>query len=109
MCSSDLAAQIARGDKGDLVHKIPGAKDWGVDPDIDVRMSADQVTDALTLRQGAEIIPLDDDGQLDPDDPDRPQVERLLSEGIDPQLQTALLLLQARAIANEPVRHASGR
>ena len=91
---------------GRLVHKRRGAEEWGVEPDVDVRMSADQITRALELRQAAEIIPLDEEGQLNPGDPDRPRVETLLTEGIDPQLETALLLLQAHALADTE-RHAA--
>jgi carboxyl-terminal processing protease len=96
-------------EEGRLVHRRPGATDWGVDPDIEVPMSAKQVLAALDVRQSAEIIPLDDDGVLAPDDPERADVTTLITEGIDPQLETALLILQARALANDDlgVRHAA--
>jgi len=87
--------------KGRLVHKRPGAEVWGVDPDIEVPMSVKQVSAAISLRQAAEVIPLDDDGELTPDNPDRPDVYDLLTEGIDPQLETALLILQAQALAGD--------
>lgn len=92
--------------KGRLVHKRPGADVWGVDPDVEVQMSVQQVSDTIRLRSAAEIIPLGDDGVLNPDDEERPDVNDLLTEGTDPQLATGLLLLQARALATDDVRHA---
>jgi hypothetical protein len=54
------------------------------------------------------VIPQDETGKLLPDSPDRPDVTRLLTEGMDPQLETALLILQARALGDtaEKMRHA---
>jgi carboxyl-terminal processing protease len=92
---------------GRLVHKRPGAEVWGVDPDLEVSMSAKQVIKAINIRQAAEMIPLDDEGRIDPDDPEREDVDQLLTEGIDPQLETALLILQARALADHDIQHAS--
>jgi carboxyl-terminal processing protease len=95
--------------KGRLVHKRPGASVWGVDPDIEVKMTPSQVVDSITLRQAADIIPEGDDGELDPNSPDRPDIKELLTAGTDPQLSTALLLLQAQALgrAQQDTRRAS--
>jgi carboxyl-terminal processing protease len=94
--------------RGRLVHKKPGARDWGVDPDIVVKITPQQATDALDLRQKADVIPQDDNGNLLPLSPDRPDINRLLTEGADPQLEKALLILQAKALGNPspPTRHA---
>ena len=86
-------------DRGRLVHKRPGAEMWGVEPDIMVRMPSTLVRDAIELRRDADIIPTDDDGRLLPDSPERPAITDLLTEGLDPQLQMALVILQARALA----------
>jgi len=91
---------------GRLVHKRPGAAVWGVDPDVVVPMSVKQVSDAINLRQSAEIIPLDEAGELNAADPDRPDVNELLTKGIDPQLETAVLILNAQALATKTQRHA---
>ncbi|MHC5004985.1 MAG: S41 family peptidase, partial [Planctomycetota bacterium] len=45
--------------RGRLVHKRPGADMWGVEPDIDVKMTTQQVVDSLELRQKADILPED--------------------------------------------------
>ena len=94
--------------EGRLVHKRPGADEWGVEPDIRVKMTSSQVRDALTLRQKADIIPEDENQELDPDSEERPDIAEMLTEGHDPQLQTALLILQARALGlqEERDRHA---
>jgi carboxyl-terminal processing protease len=92
---------------GRLVHKRPGATVWGVDPDVEVKMSVQQVIDAINLRQEAEIMALDPNALEEGEE--APDINHLLTEGIDPQLQTALLLLQAKAMAEGDVRHATRR
>ncbi len=83
---------------GRSIHREDGALSWGVQPDITVRMTSDQLVSLLEIRQEADITPV---AQLDPDDPERPDPQRLLDEGIDPQLETAVLLLQTRVLAEE--------
>lgn len=96
--------------EGRLVHKKPGASDWGVAPDISVTMTPAQVVDSITLQREAEIIPVDENGALLPDSEDRPDINRMLTEGMDPQLEMALLILQAQALGEgTDVRHASLR
>lgn len=97
--------------KGRLVHKRPGATDWGVDPDVIVKMTPDQVTESLEFRQKADVIPQDETGKLNTDPTARPDISKLLTEGMDPQLETALLLLQARAlgetVSDKDTQHAA--
>lgn len=94
--------------KGRLVHKRPGETDWGVEPDIIVKMTPKQAEDSYWLRQKADLIPENEAGEPDPDAEDRPDISRLLREGLDPQLETALLILQARALGLPgDVRHAA--
>ncbi len=85
---------------GRLIHKRPHATEWGVDPDILVKMTPKQVIDSVELRREADVIPLDEQGNQVADSSERPDVMRLLNEGIDPQLEMALLILQARALAD---------
>lgn len=95
--------------RGRLVHRRPGADDWGVDPDIEVTMSPSQFEQWYKLRQDADIMPDGQDGQPDPSSAERPDINEMLTKGIDPQLETALLLLQARALG-KPInqqRHAA--
>jgi carboxyl-terminal processing protease len=97
------------GEKGRLVHKRPGEPEWGVDPDMVVKMTPWQVTESLEFRRLADLIPEGEDGALDPDSPERPRIEDLLVDGLDPQLDTALLILQATALGHQPedMKHAS--
>jgi hypothetical protein len=56
-------------------------------------MSPDQITKCNELRQKADIILIDSlEGQ-------RHDINTLISEGLDPQLETALLLLRANAVS----------
>ncbi len=97
--------------KPQVVHKRPRATVWGVDPDILVPMTPSQYEKSYELRQAADLIPEDENGLPDPNAGERPDVTGLLTKGIDPQLEAALLLLQARIIGelDEVARHASIR
>jgi len=77
---------------GRLVHKRHGSTDWGVIPDVEVRMSPNQITESNKLRQKADMILIDVADE-------RPDINTLVSEGLDPQLETALLILRANAIS----------
>ncbi len=94
---------------GRFVHRRDGAgeeEEWGVIPDITIKMSDHQVADSIDLRQKSDLIPEDETGRPNPQSPDRPDIRRLLTEGIDPQLETALLLLQARLLGSLPADEA---
>ncbi len=85
---------------GRLIHRKPGAEVWGVQPDVEVEMLPSQIADALIMRQDADLFHAPDDEEfVDP--------ARLISEGIDTQLETALLLLQSK-IASAPGRGGEG-
>ena len=78
---------------GRLIHKRPGDKTWGVDPDMPVFMLPSQVSEALLKRREADIVPgiesdFDLSEMLDP--------SVLIDDGVDLQLHTALLLLQSQ-------------
>jgi carboxyl-terminal processing protease len=80
-----------------LVHKRPGSTDWGVYPDLVVKMTPDQTEKSLTLRQNADLIE-QKKTKADAAPKARPNVEDLLTTGVDPQLELALLVLQARSL-----------
>ena len=83
---------------GRLVHKVPGASDWGVNPDLTVEMDFSQIDKAINLRKDSDLI-ADWDEDRDPES--RPRPEALIQDGLDPQLEMALLLLQARLLESE--------
>ena len=55
-------------------------------------MSERQIMKSNDLRREADLILIDAKN-------DRPDINQLLSEGLDPQLETALLILRANAIS----------
>ena len=89
----------AHGQKGRLVHKRPGAKTWGVEPDIVVEITPQQQEAVYNLRLKADMIPKKDKNQVDQEEHVRPDINEILTKGLDPQLETALLILQAKAFA----------
>lgn len=82
--------------KGRLVHKKPGSADWGVNPDLMVDMTPEQTEDVNDLRLSADSILEGDANGISVDL--RPDVEQLVEGGLDPQLEMALILLQARTL-----------
>jgi len=81
-----------------LIHRRDHATEWGVEPHLKVEMLPKEITDSLTLRQDADLSPelvQQKEGKPAPD----PQ--RLLSEPLDLQLQTALVLLQSKAVSKQ--------
>ena len=95
--------------RGRLVHRRPGEPVWGVDPDIEVTMSPSQFEAWYKLRQQADILPDGEGGMPDAESPERPDISEMLTKGVDPQLETALLILQARALGKAGIeeRHAA--
>jgi hypothetical protein len=71
--------------------------DWGVNPDVVVRVGPKQQEKAQTLRTKADQIDESGKGAKD----ERPNPNALIAEGVDEQLDLALMLLQAR-LATEP-------
>lgn len=84
--------------KGRLIHRRDGASEWGVQPDFAVDVLPKQVGDALELRQDADLLELDQAGNVT-NETTRPDPNRLLLEGLDPQLEAAVLLLKSQTIA----------
>lgn len=91
--------------KGRLVHKRPGAEDWGVVPDYLVRMTPVQMEEMNKIRASADDVPeevIDDSappaGSAEAKPREKRDPSELIAKGVDPQLQTALILLQSRAL-----------
>jgi len=85
-----------RVDSPRMVHKVPGATEWGIEPDLTVAMLPSQQADALMLRRDADVLPLDENGNII-EDADRPDPNTLITDGTDLQVETALVLLQTQA------------
>jgi len=80
---------------GRYVHKKPGSTDWGVNPDLLVKMTPAQIEKTVELRQQADII---EEWKDEADRKPRPDPKELLAKNYDPQLEMALLILQARTL-----------
>jgi len=80
---------------GRLIHRKAGAEVWGVQPDVEVEMLPSQIADSLTMRQDADLF-------LAPGDEEYVDPARLITDGVDTQLETALLLLQSKIASSGP-------
>jgi carboxyl-terminal processing protease len=85
-----------RVDAPRMIHKVPGATEWGIEPDLTVGMLPSQQADALLLRRSADVLPLDEFGNII-EDAERPDPNSLITDGTDLQVETALVLLQTQA------------
>lgn len=93
---------------GRLVHKRPNANAWGVEPDIDVDMTPEQIEATLELRELSDMIANPQiAGGAPVEAQERPSPDDLITQGLDPQLETALLILQARAIGEKVAKGGS--
>lgn len=80
-----------------IIHRLPGAERWGIEPDISVEMLPSQTTDMLVLRRNSDVLALDENGKLIVDEKSpTPDPADLLSKGTDVQLQAALVLLDTQ-------------
>ncbi|MGP1345610.1 MAG: S41 family peptidase [Phycisphaerales bacterium] len=98
-----ITTQYYRLPDGRLIHRRPGATQWGVEPNVSVSMLPEQVAGSLRTRQDADVLPMDENGVPMLDSPERVDPGKLLVEGLDPQLQTALVLMQSKIAVEEAV------
>jgi carboxyl-terminal processing protease len=61
---------------GRLVHKRPGTTEWGVDPDIHVEMTPDQVSESMSVRDAADFI-----SNVEAEQVERPHPSELITTG----------------------------
>jgi len=90
-----LTTQYYKLPNGRLIHRRPGDTDWGIDPDLTVEMLPSQLVDAWTLRQNADVVAIDGNGKP-VENADRPDPNQLIDDGLDLQLEAALVLLRSR-------------
>jgi carboxyl-terminal processing protease len=96
-----LTTQYYALPNGRIIHRRPGDRTWGVEPDVKVDMLPQQIADSITLRRNADVWhdpaaprPVGkDNSAADPSD--------LLSKGMDPQLHAALVLVQSQTLAKD--------
>jgi carboxyl-terminal processing protease len=83
---------------GSQIHRNPGAAKWGVEPALSMDLLPQQSTDGFKLRQDADVLPLDERGQVAKTEKAAANPEELLTKGLDPQLEVALVLLQSQTL-----------
>ncbi len=93
-----LTTQYYMLPNGRIIHRNPDSLQWGVEPDLDIDVTNQLVADALEFRQQVDVI-RDVDEPADPDAP-KPHAADILKEGLDPQLDVALLVLKTRLVAH---------
>lgn len=101
-----VTTQYYRLPNGRLIHRRPGLTEWGIEPDLAVDMLPSQNQEALTLRRDADVLPLDENGEIMVTEEPRANPDDLLAKGIDVQLETAVVLLKCRAAGLQEARAA---
>jgi carboxyl-terminal processing protease len=75
-----------------IIHRKPGDSTWGIDPDLKIDGPEKKVAEALNLRQKADVLyppkATTEDQSKDP--------QKILDQGVDPQLETALLIIKLK-------------
>jgi carboxyl-terminal processing protease len=84
---------------GKIIHRQPGDQTWGIEPDLTVPMTNEQRTDAMEMRQKADVL-RQKNAKPKPET-ERVEASQLLVEGVDPQLDSALLYLKTRLVADD--------
>lgn len=93
-----LTTQYYRLPAGRIIHRKPGGKIWGIEPDVAVKMTMTQVADLIKFRQDIDVIR---DGAGNDKDGKPLVASRILTEGKDPQLSAAVLILKTELLADE--------
>ena len=99
-----LTTQYYKLPLGRIIHREPESQTWGIQPDLVVEMTNQQVAKAIEYRQDVDV--LRDEAQqpdAEPADADAPaaapKAGDILTQSLDPQLDTALLVLKTRLVA----------
>lgn len=77
---------------GRVIHREENSKQWGVEPELAIEMTERQIAKAVEYRREVDVL-------RDPDEEVVP-ADALLDNGLDPQLEAALLVLKAKILAN---------
>lgn len=92
-----LTTQYYMLPRGRIIHRKPDAAEWGIDPDLRIEMTDRQVADALQLRQDLDVI-RDAPPAEGEDQP--ATADALIDDGVDLQLEAAMLLLKTQFLAD---------
>jgi len=92
-----LTTQYYKLPDGRILHRRPGSSVWGVDPHLKIDELPETQSEALKLRTDDDVCTIDEKGNIVCNPNTNPQ--KILDDGLDVQLQTALAVLQAEAAA----------
>ena len=90
-----LTTQYYMLPKERIIDRRPDAERWGIEPDLAIEMTRAQQGRMLETRLEADTLW---DAELRDE---HARATDLLDEGLDPQLEAALLLMQARVVAGQ--------
>lgn len=90
-----LTKQQYKLPQGRIIDRQPHDDTWGIDPDLAIEMTDRQIADAIEFRQDVDVLR---EGE---DDDERPRAQQILDDGLDPQLEAALLVLKTRRAARQ--------
>ena len=94
--------------RGRIIHREPTATQWGIRPDLSVKMTSKQTKKVLEVRRETDVIRSKEElatstmRELQEEIPEEdriPSADDILNESLDPQLQAALLLLKTQLLA----------
>ncbi len=89
---------------GRIIHRKADVKTWGIEPNLIVKMTSQQVADAAELRQEVDVLHSDansDNDSQDAKEEPAPTANQILEKALDPQLEAALLVLKTRLLARQ--------
>ncbi|MCB9848971.1 MAG: S41 family peptidase [Phycisphaeraceae bacterium] len=98
-----LTTQYYSLPEGRVIHRRDGAKVWGIQPDVEVEMLPSQIGEALEIRQEADLY-LVNGGEPDAEAEKAADPMRLINEGVDTQLEAALVLIRSQTLPHEIAR-----
>ena len=81
-----------------IIHRKPDALQWGIEPDLSVEMTNQEVAKLIEFRQEVDILRETAANEA----PDALRVaDDILAQGLDPQLEAALLVLRTQSLATQ--------
>ena len=93
-----LTTQYYKLPDGRILHRRPGSTVWGVEPHMKIEMLPEVESDALKLRMDADVVEIDANGKAIESKTAKPDPEKLVTDGLDLQLETALVLMEAKTM-----------
>ncbi|MEQ9460212.1 MAG: S41 family peptidase [Phycisphaeraceae bacterium] len=84
---------------GRIIHRLPEAVTWGIEPDLEVKMTDGEVSAALLRRQAADVLRSTEYQAPEGEEP--VMASEILEEGLDPQLEAALFWLKTQNLADQ--------